>query len=124
MRLCIGINALQLTNVTNFDTLRSPKWPTKKSLYVTFFILTPGFPGPLCSLVTLNMPCRASLLSEKKELANLTKKVEVLGSSTFRNTDNTYAHPTTARKGFNQDHSIFPTGLPHDYASGQVRSLI
>ena len=74
IKSCIRPLKLQLTNVTNVDTVSSPKWPVKRSPYVIFFILTAGFRGHLCSLATLNIPRMASLINEKRNLSNLQKK--------------------------------------------------
>ena len=34
MKFCTELYKLELPNANNFDTVRSPKWPTKKSLYI------------------------------------------------------------------------------------------
>ena len=47
MKFCIGLWTFQLTNATNIDTVSSPRCPTESSLYIIFFILTPGFRGHL-----------------------------------------------------------------------------
>ena len=37
MKFCVGLCKLQLTNFANFDTVSSPIWSMKRSLYIIFF---------------------------------------------------------------------------------------
>ena len=73
---------------------------SEKEHLCRLYILTPNaeFRGHLRCLATINMPCRSSLLHEKTNIANLTKKrISIPGSSTSHNQTNAQAHATTAR---------------------------